>query len=579
MNRLKLWLYMLVVLGAGVANSYLITIEGEARALQEADAALATGATAHRARERLMASQAAAVTALAVKDEALLEALAAGPRPEPKKKGKAEAPVNPEVDAQARHEASEAAARTAVDQAAAALGFELPSPAFWLVTNAERLARAEADPEGPQKEAQAFLREAARGTVRRGYARVNDGLWYGVAMPAGTGSALALFLPVDAAWATALKAESGCDVTIDAGTPQLLTTAPAAQAKKVLDAARISPGRPVGQGLLGKLQLTSPLRIEAPILFARPPAQRALAVELPGIAKGVVVLSRPTAGAFTPLAHYQWVTFEVLAGLLLVGLLLGVLVKTEVLPQVPPQLVAAAAKIERGDFAARAPEYLGALGTLASALNKAAETAQVAQAPAPHVDPFAAPAPAAEPPEPHFDFWPGPPPPPAPVHVEPAPVAPPPAPEAKETTQRLDGPAQFAGGTAQFASGTTQPAGGTAQPAFATDSFAARPVPRAAAPAMTAAGLTAVGMPAVTAPTTGAGAEEDEDTHWRAVHAEFLEVRTRCGESVDNLGYDRFRPKLEKNKEALIQKYGCRAVRFSVYVKDGKAALKATPVK
>jgi hypothetical protein len=86
-------------------------------------------------------------------------------------------------------------------------------------------------------------------------------------------------------------------------------------------------------------------------------------------------------------------------------------------------------------------------------------------------------------------------------------------------------------------------------------------------------------MPAVTAPASAAGPEEDEDAHWRAIHAEFLAVRTQCGESVENLGFDRFRPKLEKNKEALLQKYGCRAVRFSVYVKDGKAALKATPVK
>jgi hypothetical protein len=29
----------------------------------------------------------------------------------------------------------------------------------------------------------------------------------------------------------------------------------------------------------------------------------------------------------------------------------------------------------------------------------------------------------------------------------------------------------------------------------------------------------------------------------------------------------------------LVEKYSCRTVRFQVYVKDGKAALKATPVK
>ena len=56
-------------------------------------------------------------------------------------------------------------------------------------------------------------------------------------------------------------------------------------------------------------------------------------------------------------------------------------------------------------------------------------------------------------------------------------------------------------------------------------------------------------------------------------------MRDQCGEPTEGLGYDRFRPKLEKNKQQLVEKHGCRTVRFSVYVKDGKAALRATPVK
>ena len=79
--------------------------------------------------------------------------------------------------------------------------------------------------------------------------------------------------------------------------------------------------------------------------------------------------------------------------------------------------------------------------------------------------------------------------------------------------------------------------------------------------------------------TPPAPVEESDEEHWRSVHAEFLRVRDQCGEPVDGLGYDRFRPKLEKNKQQLVEKHGCRTVRFSVYVKDGKAALRATPVK
>ena len=60
---------------------------------------------------------------------------------------------------------------------------------------------------------------------------------------------------------------------------------------------------------------------------------------------------------------------------------------------------------------------------------------------------------------------------------------------------------------------------------------------------------------------------------------EFLATRERCGEPQENLTYDKFVTKLRKNKEQLVQKYNCKSVRFQVYVKDGKAALKATPVK
>jgi hypothetical protein len=70
----------------------------------------------------------------------------------------------------------------------------------------------------------------------------------------------------------------------------------------------------------------------------------------------------------------------------------------------------------------------------------------------------------------------------------------------------------------------------------------------------------------------------DED-QWQGVFQEFLRVREECGETVEGLTWDRFRQKLQKNKDSLVQKYACRTVRFQVYVKEGKAALKATPVR
>ncbi len=70
-----------------------------------------------------------------------------------------------------------------------------------------------------------------------------------------------------------------------------------------------------------------------------------------------------------------------------------------------------------------------------------------------------------------------------------------------------------------------------------------------------------------------------DEEHFHEVYRDFVHQRDKCGESADGLTYERFAQKLRKNREQLISKYSCRTVRFSVYVKDGKAALKATPVK
>ena len=70
-----------------------------------------------------------------------------------------------------------------------------------------------------------------------------------------------------------------------------------------------------------------------------------------------------------------------------------------------------------------------------------------------------------------------------------------------------------------------------------------------------------------------------DEAHFQDVFHEFLAVRERCGESGDGLTFEKFAGKLRKNRDQMVQKYGCRTVRFQVYVKDGRAALKATPVR
>ena len=72
---------------------------------------------------------------------------------------------------------------------------------------------------------------------------------------------------------------------------------------------------------------------------------------------------------------------------------------------------------------------------------------------------------------------------------------------------------------------------------------------------------------------------EDEGTYFRQIFEKFVETKKQCGERTDNLQFERFTQTLRRNRAALVERYGCRTVRFQVYVKDGKAALKATPVR
>ncbi|MBN2343200.1 MAG: hypothetical protein JXX29_04290 [Deltaproteobacteria bacterium] len=71
----------------------------------------------------------------------------------------------------------------------------------------------------------------------------------------------------------------------------------------------------------------------------------------------------------------------------------------------------------------------------------------------------------------------------------------------------------------------------------------------------------------------------DETVYFKQVHAEFVALKQKLGEPVDQLTYERFEVTLKKNRDALKARYGCKAVKFNVYEKDGKASLKAIPVK
>jgi hypothetical protein len=67
--------------------------------------------------------------------------------------------------------------------------------------------------------------------------------------------------------------------------------------------------------------------------------------------------------------------------------------------------------------------------------------------------------------------------------------------------------------------------------------------------------------------------------YFEQVYNQFVAVKRQCGESTDNLTLERFEKKLQQNRDNLIERYKCKSVKFQVYIKDGKAAIKATPIK
>ena len=71
----------------------------------------------------------------------------------------------------------------------------------------------------------------------------------------------------------------------------------------------------------------------------------------------------------------------------------------------------------------------------------------------------------------------------------------------------------------------------------------------------------------------------DPAADWPHVYEEFIRTKRECGESTDGLTFEKFQQTLKKNRDALMQRHGCKRVKFSVYVKEGRASLKATPVR
>ena len=351
------------------------------------------------------------------------------------------------------------------------------------------------------------------------HVRVGDLVYSVAVVPAGRGAMLAFGLPIDPRWTERIQAATGADLTfIGAG---LVSTLPPADATAVVAAAKKGAGGVVDVGRLSGL----------PLLFAKAPAWRARTMSLSGIDGPVAVVSAPTRAALEPVAAFQQVMLLALVVLGVLGVALGFSRGQAAPSHVPRELAVVADRIAHGDFEVRVPRMSGTFATLAAALARASEAGRLAR-----IGQAATSAAFPGPSRPNAPIAPAT---PALTLDVPLHAVPPEEPTAAALVQ------------AAQAARAIHPR--TTQPIRATPAPASRPTPT---------------------PTA-----EGEDEQWTGVHQEFLRLRTDCGESVEGLTWDRFRDKLRRNRDALAQKYACRTVRFQVYAKDGKAALKATPIR
>ncbi len=582
MNRLKVWLYTALVAGAGAAALVVLSRGTAQDALAQLDRRVSAGVAQADVRLQLLAAQAGRVAERMARDPALSQALGAEA---------SEAELTRALATALRDDPGEAAglAVAAVGSRGAAR-FAGPSPAPEL----EQLLSAARD--GRRVETYLF----ARGSLHRA-----------VALPVGLGAAVAVAVPAGSAWLRQVRAATSCEVTVAVAARPVESTLPATQAALVAEAAPPGGGATLAAGVLAPQPLSLPWRVPLPplpLLFVEAPAHRVGAVSLEGVPAGALVLSQAAAGIMTPVVTYGWVGLVGLALLFLAGLVVGLLVSEEHRMALPKNLLIAADRIGRGDFTARAPPLVGRLGIIASALNRAAEAAWTPPSPVPPAATGAAPfgvavlsgLPAAPPAGSFVD---------GPAEAEPAPSAEQrgetPAREERlgreETLAREETPAGESvpqaepetvappaeGNFSDAAPGKpVEPRGEpTAAPADAwleapasgsnQGGAATAAAPRPATRDRTATDFFGVPPPE---PTGWVPADEDEE-HWKAVYQDFLRVRTDCGEPREGVAYERFRQKLQKNRDQLVERYGCRTVRFQVYVKEGKAALKASPVR
>lgn len=505
-----------------------------------------------------------------------------------------------------------------------------------VVANAEGKAifRRGADPEVGAQVDVPLVADALDGARSARLATVGEAIYRLAAAPVAArdrAGAVAIGHDLDDGFARAIRERIGADVTFVHRGKVLATSLGAEERGQVLAAAAAGPG--FGFGALPRETFSLFGVLPLPLFAEDATTNRARKVPLQGLDGVEVIASVPTTAELAPIADAQKTSVLLAGVVLVVGLLCTALARGNRAGREVGNLADVAERALAGDATARAQEYLpGDLGRLARALNKLAARAR-ATAPAPEATQApGADLPSAEAIAERFPFG-------AADRADEAagdaddlpeaeatalPEEPsgawgrfdePPAPSPAPRDERTGGPALASAPMAEASGSFAQPepqrpappqrsqtiawdrnevaaataalggggdgsadvfaealrevsqVGGTGAEPFNPEATVVAAVPEALLKATSRA-----------APARQAPADPDE-AHFRAVFDEFLATRERCGESVGALTWEKFEAKLRRNRDQLVAKYGCRTVRFTVYVKEGRAALKAAPVR
>ncbi len=77
---------------------------------------------------------------------------------------------------------------------------------------------------------------------------------------------------------------------------------------------------------------------------------------------------------------------------------------------------------------------------------------------------------------------------------------------------------------------------------------------------------------------TALNERQAEEVAYRAVYQKYIDARSECGQGSD-ISFDTIKDTLRKQSRQIKSKYNCERVKFRVAIEDGKAKMKAVPVR